>query len=163
MPNLWRFIGKKPPSSSETIEDLFVQAWQCQYDKPTLKKLADELSPEDRALYQDLRKSIAGLINAKPKLEWLGLSWCWCELTALDDTSPLIAIHLIPDPQNPRVALTLSTAFFDANPPSKLPKGLHGGLSTATAIGHQSWCEWPIGSQELVQSIQEVIKLAHSG
>ncbi|PCI09270.1 hypothetical protein COB72_06800 [bacterium] len=163
LPNLWGFAAKKPLFGHETNGDLSLYAWKCQFDQPTLASLVKGLDPESRPMYENLRKSIVKIVGTKPKLEWMGLRWRWCELTSLDDTRSLIAVHLIADPENPRVALTLSTAFFDAHPPSKLPKGLHSGFTTAPAIGHRTWCEWPIGNQENADALKEMITLAFKG
>lgn len=73
----------------------------------------------------------------------------------------LEAVYMIPDPLNPRVAITLSTAFFESHPPSMLPKALHNGLSTATCVGHRSWCEWSISTQEASQAVREIIEMAY--
>lgn len=138
-----------------------MQAWKCQFEKPTIKTLIGELDPEARVFFEDLRRSILKLLKKKPKLEWMGMSWCWCETTTLDDGGMLLAVHLVGDPQNARIAITLSTAFFEKHPPSKLPKQLHSGLGVATCVGHQTWCEWPINSQEIIDAVLDVIELAH--
>ncbi len=137
--------------------------WTSQFDKPTIKDLIGQLDPEARGFYKDLRRSLVEILNKKPKLDWMGVTWHWCEITTFDAGDMLIAVHLVPDPLNPRVGVTLSTAFFDSTPPSELPKYLHAGLGTATAIGHQTWCEWAIGSQEAVDAIKELLLLAQSG
>ena len=119
-----------------------------------------QLEPENQGFYKDLRTSLAEILAKKPKLEWMGLTWHWCEVTKPEAGGMLIAAHLIPDPTNPRIAITLSTAFFKSNPPAKLPKFLHNNLNNATAIGHQAWCEWPISSQDGVDAIVELITIS---
>ena len=139
-----------------------VQAWTCQFEKPTTKSLIDQLEPEEKRLFMDLRRSIVKALGVKPKLEWLGISWRWCEVFS-PDGGLLMGVHLIPDPQNPRVALTLSAAFFENMPPSQLPKCLTAGLSNATAIGHQAWSEWAIDSPDMVEAVVELVTLAYKG
>ncbi len=143
------------------VEGIFLQAWTSQFEKPTFKVLQDQLDPEAQVFYKKIRSSIVAALGKKPKLEWMGITWHWCEHTKPDPSGMLQSIHLIPDPQSPRVALTLSTTFFSTNPPSSLPKHLHSGLSTATAIGHQTWCEFPLNSQEAIDSVETLFKLAH--
>lgn len=138
-----------------------MQAWKCEFEKPTIKGLIGALDPEAGALYQELRRSVLKRVKKKPKLEWMGLTWCWCECTAVDDGGMLGGVYLVCDPANPRVALSLSTAFFEAHPPHTLPKVLHSGFEQATCVGHQTWCEWRISSQELVAGVIEVIAQAH--
>jgi len=138
-----------------------VQAWKCQFEKPTIKELIGELDPETGKLYQDLRQTIVRILNKKPKLEWLGLSWCWCETTTFNDGGMLLAVYLVGDPLNPRIAIMLSTSFFETHPPRTLPKSLHTGLGVATCVGHQTWCEWSVNTQEVVDDIRKVIELAH--
>lgn len=138
-----------------------VYKWTCQFEKPSFKALLEELDPEVQGLYQDLRKSTINTLKQSPKLEWIGVSWQWCEQTELEPGGMLIAVYLIPDPESPRVALTFSTSFFEHNPPSTLSKLLHAGLSTARTIGHQTWCEWPISSQDQIEAIIETMMLAN--
>jgi len=140
-----------------------VQTWKCQFEKPTIKAMIGELDPTVRGLYEDLRNSLLETLGVKPRLEWMGITWNWCETVAIEDGGLLSAVHLIPDPENPRVAIALSTVFFEKYPPSKLPKALHAGLGNATCVGHRSWCEWALSSNEAVDSIQQVIELAHQG
>lgn len=163
VPNLWGFVVKKPPLGSRNPSSIWgyisVPTWTSQFDKPTIKELIGQLDPEAQVFFKDLRQSLVNTLAKKPKLDWMGVTWHWCEITTLDAGGMLIAVHLVPDPHNPRVGVTLSTAFFEGTPPSKLPKYLHAGLSTATAIGHQTWCEWSIGSQEAVDAIKELLSL----
>lgn len=139
-----------------------MNAWTSQYNTPTAKALISELADEARPAYESFRSELVKKLSIKPKLKWTGISTKWCETIELDAGGMLIAVHLVPDPSNQRVAITLSSSFFNANPPSELPKFLHAGLSTATSIGHQSWCEWSIGSQEAHDSILELIGLTQS-
>ncbi len=138
-----------------------MQAWKHQFEKPTIKDLIGALDPQTRALYQELRRAVLKELKKKPKLEWMGLSWCWCECTPLEDGGLLSAVYLVSDPANPRVALALSTVFFESHPPHTLPKVLHGGFEQATCVGHRTWCEWAIVSEDLVAGVLEVIALAH--
>jgi len=138
-----------------------VESWKCQFEKPTIKALIGELEPESGVLINDLRRSILKIVKKKARVEWMGMSWGWCEHTALDKGRMLIGVHVVCDPKNPRVAVTLATSFFEKFPPSVLPKLLHSGLGVASCIGHQTWCEWGIGSQEMSDALVEFIKLSH--
>jgi|GEM_PF-2203851 len=170
MPNLWWSGSEKPPRNSpntpknrrapkiEPLKEAKVNAWTSQYNMPTAKALIAQLDPEARPLYESFRTALSKQLSTKPKLKWTGLSWKWCEAIELDAGGMLIAVHLVPDPTNIRIAVTLSSSFFQANAPSDLPRHLHSGLSTATSIGHQSWCEWALGSQEAHDSILELIE-----
>ncbi len=138
-----------------------MQAWQCEFEKPTVKDLIGALSPEAGALYTELRRAVLKQIKKKPKLEWTGLTWCWCECTHIENGGMLSTIYLVSDPENPRVALALSTTFFDSHPPQTLPKVLHCGFERATCVGHLTWCEWTINSEDLVMGVLELIALAY--
>jgi len=150
------------PRTITSPKEPAVNAWTSQYNTPTAKALISELADEARPAYESFRSELVKKLSIKPKLKWTGISTKWCETIELDAGGMLIAVHLVPDPSNQRVAITLSSSFFNANPPSELPKFLHAGLSTATSIGHQSWCEWSIGSQEAHDSILELIGLTQS-
>jgi hypothetical protein len=127
-----------------------------------METLLGDLGEDNRPLVELMRQRTLKLTGKKPKLEWLGMSWNWCETTKFDEKSKLMAVQLIPDPSNPRVALTISTSFFESHPPSKLPKQLHQGLSNATCIGQTSWCECSLSSAESIEAIETVIGLALS-
>lgn len=135
--------------------------WQCQFEKPTMNRLLKELSGDDRTRFASLRRIVREITHHKPKLEWQGLTWCWSERTLVDEGRFLHEIHLVPDPVNPRVAVTLSTVFFEKHPPNTLPKALYAGLNTATAIGHQCWCEFLVTSDESVEALSELLTLSH--
>ena len=137
-----------------------MNAWRCQYEKPSIKTLLSELEPSICPLVEELRRSIAEKLDKKPRIEWMGITWHWCESTTPENAGMLSAVHLVPDPDNPRIALTLSRVFFDDHPPSKLPKPLHSGLSNATCVGHQTWCEWSITNQESKDAILQIIDQA---
>jgi len=136
-----------------------VQAWTCQFEKPTPKALINDLDPSVRDLFEDLRRTIIKSVGKKPKLEWLGRTWCWSETVIPNNAGMLISLRLVADPANPRVTMTLSTGFFETYPPSTLPKTLHAGLSSATCIGHQTWCEWTVNSQDKVEGIKQILEL----
>ncbi len=138
-----------------------VQAWKCEFEKPTIKGLIGALDPESRVLYESLRRAVFKKVKKKPKLEWMGLTWCWCECTHMEDGGLLGGVYLVCDPEHPRVGLALSTAFFESHPPHTLGKALQGGFEQATCVGHRTWCEWAISSQELVDGVLEVIALAY--
>lgn len=137
-----------------------MKAWRCQFEKPTISVLIKELGDEDQARMTGLRQSIRDITGTKPKLEWQGITWCWSETTPIDPGRNLLEVQFIPDPENPRVGITLSTSFFEKHPPSKLPKSLYPGLTVSTAIGHQSWCEFAVQSDESVEAISELLTLS---
>lgn len=138
-----------------------MKAWRCQFEKPTISSLLSELGDENEARMTGLRQSIRDITGIKPKLDWHGITWCWSETTSMDSSSNLLEVQFIPDPESPRIGLTLSTVFFEKHHPTKLPKSLYPGLTTSTAIGHRSWCEFAVQSDETAQSISELLTLAY--
>lgn len=137
-----------------------MNAWRYQYEKPALKTLLNGLEPSVCLLLEELRRSLAEKLDKKPRIEWMGITWHWCESTTPENAGMLSAVYLIPDPDNPRIAITVARAFFDNNPPYKLPKQLHSGLTAATCVGHQTWCEWSITNQESCDAIIQIIDQA---
>lgn len=123
-------------------------------------RLIDELSENHRDAFASLRKDVQQTLGAKPKLEWMGITWKWCESTPPPDPSgKLLAVHLIPDPETPRVALTIATAFFETHAPASLPRPLQAGLGDAVSIGRQTWCEWPVASRDVAEAVLKLITL----
>jgi uncharacterized protein DUF3788 len=140
-----------------------VQIWKNQFEKPSLKALSNGLDDDARARYARLKKALVDGLGTKSKLEWMGMSWGWCETIRGRDGGMLIGVHLIASPEQVRAAMTLSTAFFEQYRLETLPRSLHDGISTATCVGHQTWCEWAIGSQEAVDAVIELAMLARGG
>jgi hypothetical protein len=144
-------------------KDHRVNAWNSQFEKPSIGVLVKGLDPEIQSFYQDFRLSMVEILHTKPKIEWMGATLGWSENIVPDEGGLIRSVHLVADPINPRVEIALSKAFFEAHPPSSLPKQLYAGLSTATCIGHQAWCSWSLSSQDNAEAIKQVVELAHGG
>ncbi len=126
-----------------------------------MDSLLGAIDPAAAEHFIAMRRRVLAELGRKPKLEWMGITWRWCETIIPADAGPLSAVYLVPDPGGPRVALTLSRAFFDQHPPAALPRTLHAGLGDATCIGGLTWCEWVVGARETAEAVFQLIALAH--
>jgi len=139
-----------------------MKAWTNQFEQPTQEALIAGFDEERQASYRDIMTQIEQHMPTKPATEWLGARWRWCDVWSNEDQSWLDTLAIIPDPDGIKIAAKFSTAFFASHPPSSLPKSLHTGMSTAVSIGHQTWCEWAMTSQEAISSICTLIDLGLS-
>lgn len=134
--------------------------WTSQYQQPTIEMLMGEIDPAMRQIFADLRDRVLSTLGRKPRLEWMGITWHWCETLTPAEGGMISTVRLVPDPAAPRVAVTISRRFFELHPPATLPKALLAGLTEAPCIGNQSWCEWRVTSKEMGEAIAELIERA---
>ncbi len=147
-------------ATNEYDRGIEMNAWTNQFEHPTRESLIAGLDEDREATYQQMITQFSKLMPSNPSIEWLGVRWRWCNVWTNQTQSWLDTLAIIPDPDGIRIAAKLSTSFFVSHPPSSLPKALHASMSTAVSIGHQTWCEWPMNSQDAISSICTLIELA---
>lgn len=137
-----------------------MNSWSLQYQTPTMPLLLDQLKPEHRTTIELVRDWLGSNISARPKLEFTGIAWRWNERYDLPQPASgvLRCVCLIPDPQQPRVAICCDRTYFEQHPPSSIPKPLHAGLSDGVCVGSNAWCTWGVGTSDSAGAIIELLE-----
>ncbi len=118
------------------------------------------MGAEQREWFEKAYQALANVTNSRPKLGWMGLPWCWCYAYACTDNQLIEGAYLLPNPESTKIAITFRSSFFANTPPESLPKPLHTGIAAGVLINHQTWCEWELNSQDLLDSIVQLLESA---
>lgn len=136
-----------------------MNSWSLQYQTPTMDVLLGQLKPEYRETLESVRSWLSTNSEQRPKLDYAGIAWHWNERFTFEPTKggALRCACLIPDPEQPRVAICCDRGFFQTHPPSMIPKALHAGLGDGICIGQLAWCTWGISSVDTAQAMVELL------
>ncbi|MBL4591275.1 MAG: hypothetical protein JKY96_04880 [Phycisphaerales bacterium] len=134
--------------------------WANKFDHPTKKALLAEMDKEQGSLFDKAYQELADATGSSPSLTWMGLPWCWSYAYACPSSALIETVYLLPDPNSPKIALSIRSTFFEQNPPDTLHKALHAGIASGVLINHQTWCQWEIAPPELLGPIVDLIRSA---
>lgn len=124
-----------------------------------MPQLLEQLTPEHRAAIEHVRDWLGANSHSRPKLEFTGIAWRWNERFDFDPLKggAIRCVCIIPDPVQPRIAISCERDFFRQHPPSFIPKPLHAGLGDGVCVGSQAWCTWVVPGTELAKAIIELL------
>lgn len=138
-------------------------SWANKFEQPTKKDLLADLDKERAALIEKTYKSINSTLGTKPRLTWLDLPWRWSFEYTCPDHGLLENIFLIPDPESPRIAVTIRSTFFEKHAPDTFPKLLRAGMAAGVLINHQTWCHWDLTDKDFLAEFEDFLDLALKG
>lgn len=110
--------------------------WTSQFETPTIDGLLSALPEDSRVEMERARKRLG-----RPSVRWNGLPWRWTVRLERDSGSAA----LIPDPEAPRIALSLPTGFFAEHPPEGMSRQHRELLVRAVVVADVVWSEWSLG------------------
>lgn len=130
--------------------DQTLSAWLSTFETPTIEKLLKQLPPEARTEAEFCRKHLG-----RSSVQWQGIPWRW----TVRIEHPEHYVVLVPDPEQVRVAIPLSSGFFAENPPETLRKDIRDLLVRAVVVGDLVWTEWSLGSVGASAKVLSFVKL----
>jgi hypothetical protein len=145
------------------LEEQRLGSWSNKFEHPTKKDLLAQLNAEHAALFEKSYKSITSTIGSKPKLVWLDLPWRWSFEYTCPEHALVEHAYLIPDPELPRIAATVRSAFFEKHAPDAFPKVLRPGIASGVLINHQTWCHWELADSEVLHEFERFLASALEG
>lgn len=119
-------------------------AWHDQFATPCLETLTAEIDPQHAPAWAAIQKRIGGLEGLTEDLKWMGIPWRWT-ITFKDGARDVV--HLIPDPDAPRLAIPIAVEQITGLDTKKLPRTVRDGLARARVVGGIAWAEWEVTSQ----------------
>ncbi|CAN0557113.1 unnamed protein product [Laminaria digitata] len=134
--------------------------WSEQYQDPSMEELLEALPAEARKAMETLREWVHGSLGGVGRLTYYDVAWRWCETYELrpEGSDLLQTVHLIPDPESPRVALSCQRHFFEQQPLPAIHKSLQSGLGDAVCVGSLAWCCWGMNAPETAAALQELLE-----
>jgi hypothetical protein len=137
-----------------------MKKWSQQYQAASMEELLEELPGEVRSGMEMLRGWVRGTLGGDGERAYYDVAWRWCESYTFrpEGSDMLQTVHLIPDPDSARVAVSCQRRFFEQQPLPSIHKSLQGGLGDAVCVGPVAWCCWTIHGPESAEALRGLLE-----
>ncbi|MCI0630520.1 MAG: hypothetical protein L0Y44_07700 [Phycisphaerales bacterium] len=133
-------------------------SWSDRFQKPTTKQLREPLQGGVKRVFDSVRKHLSELDGVREETIWYGDCWRWC-LEYRTRLSPDPLALLIPCPQDLQLALPMDREFTSSLPIKRMKRAVRDGLELAQEPFDTRWGVWSLGSNGLLDDLQDLIEL----
>ena len=136
--------------------------WEDRFRAPTLESLRSESTRDIIPIFDEARQRLLTLPGFTESLGWHGIPWRWCLEYRQDEAPERPWAYLVPQPNRPKLALTLEMDQVTALPIKKLSRYVREGLLRSVEISGIRWVQWELGSKGQVDEIMAVVECKHT-
>ncbi|TVQ30593.1 MAG: hypothetical protein EA376_12070 [Phycisphaeraceae bacterium] len=131
--------------------------WEDRFNRPSLHDLREHYNSQMSRLLDQARERLLSFEGAQEEIAWEGVAWRWTFVYRLANDPTRAWAYLVPHPENPRLAIPMTTPMVEALPRRRLKKYITEGVATAKRVGDIHWASWEVANKT---NLDEVLDLA---